>query len=44
LAEPTKKTKKAIFTTLITTYPALKIRYYLEEVDHEITMDKLFLP
>jgi hypothetical protein len=38
------QTKKAIFTTLITTYPALKNRYYLEEVDHEITMDKLFAP
>jgi AAA+ ATPase superfamily predicted ATPase len=38
------QTKKAIFTTLITTYPALKNRYYLEEVNHEITMDKLFAP
>ncbi|MDO8368086.1 MAG: ATP-binding protein [Saprospiraceae bacterium] len=36
------QTKKAIFTTLITTYPALKNRYFLEEVDNEITMDKLF--
>jgi uncharacterized protein len=35
-------TKKAVFTTLITTYPALQNKYYLEEIDHEITMDKLF--
>ncbi|MFN0203104.1 MAG: AAA family ATPase [Bacteroidia bacterium] len=35
-------TKKAAFTTLITTYPALKNKYYLEEVDCEITMDRLF--
>ncbi len=37
-------TKKAVFTALITTYPALKNKYYLEEVDNEISMDKLFLP
>lgn len=36
------KTKKATFTTLLTTYPALQNKYYLEEVDNEITMDKLF--
>jgi uncharacterized protein len=35
-------TKKAIFTTLLTTYPALKNKYYLEEIDNEITMDRLF--
>lgn len=38
------QTKKAVFTTLLTTYPALKNKYYLEEVDNEITMDKLFVP
>jgi uncharacterized protein len=36
------QTKKAVFTTLITTYPALRNKYYLEEVDSEITMDRLF--
>jgi uncharacterized protein len=36
------QTKKAVFTTLLTTYPALKNKYYLAEVDNEITMDKLF--
>jgi uncharacterized protein len=38
------KTRKAIFTTLITTYPAIRNKYYLEEVEQEITMDKLFEP
>ena len=36
------KTKKAVFTTLLTTYPALQNKYYLGEVASEITMDKLF--
>ncbi len=36
------ETKKAVFTTLLTTYPALKNKYYLEEIDNEVTMDKLF--
>lgn len=36
------QTKKAVFTTLLTTYPALQNKYYLEEIDSEITMDKLF--
>ena len=35
-------TKKALFTTLLTTYPALKNEYYLEEIESEVTMDKLF--
>jgi AAA+ ATPase superfamily predicted ATPase len=38
------KTKKATFNTLLTTYTALKNKYYLEEIDNEITMDKLFEP
>jgi uncharacterized protein len=38
------QTKKATFNTLLTTYPALKNEYYLEEIDNEITMDKLFEP
>lgn len=36
------RTKKAVFTTLITTYPALQNKYYLEEIDCEITMERLF--
>ena len=35
-------TKKALFTTLLTTYPALKNYAYLEEIESEVTMDKLF--
>lgn len=38
------QTKKAVFTTLLTTYPALRNQYYLEEIENEITMDKLFEP
>lgn len=38
------KTKKTIFTTLLTTFPAIKNQYYLGEIDNEITMDKLFEP
>ncbi|MEZ4776710.1 MAG: hypothetical protein R3D00_26275 [Bacteroidia bacterium] len=36
------QTKKATFTTLLSTYPALQNKYYLEEIESEITMDKLF--
>jgi uncharacterized protein len=36
------QTKKAVFTTLLTTYPAMRNGYYLEEIESEITMDKLF--
>lgn len=36
------QTKKAGFTTLLTTYPALQNKYYKEEVDSEISMDGLF--
>lgn len=38
------QTRKAVFTTLLTTYPALKNKHYVAEIDNEITMDKLFLP
>lgn len=38
------QTKKVTFNTLLTTYPALRNEYYLEEIDNEITMDKLFEP
>lgn len=37
-------TKKAVFTTLLTTFPALKNKYYLEEIDREIPMERLFAP
>ncbi|MBL7792313.1 MAG: AAA family ATPase [Saprospiraceae bacterium] len=36
------QTKKAVFTTLLTTYPALQNKYYIEEVDSEISMEGLF--
>ena len=36
------KTKKSIVTTLITTYPAIRNKYYLEEIHSEITMYDLF--
>lgn len=36
------KTKKSVFTTLITTYGAKKNNYYLELIDQEIIMDDLF--
>jgi uncharacterized protein len=36
------ETKKGVFTTLLTTYPAMKNKYYMEEVDSEITMEQLF--
>ena len=35
------KTKKAIVTTLLTTYPALQNQYYLEEVHTEVTMEDI---
>lgn len=38
------QTKKAIFTTLLTTFPAIQNKHYLGEIDNEITMDKLFEP
>jgi DNA-binding Lrp family transcriptional regulator len=36
------QTKKAIFTTLLTTYPAIQNKYYLEEIQNEVSMDRLF--
>ena len=36
------QTKKATFTTLLTTYPVIKNKYYLDEIENEITMAKLF--
>ena len=36
------KTKKSVVSTLITTYPAIKNAYYLEEIHSEIEMVDLF--
>jgi uncharacterized protein len=36
------QTKKVTFTTLITTYPTLKNKYYHEVIDNEVTINKLF--
>lgn len=38
------QTKKAIFMTLLTTFPAMQNQYYLGDVDNEISMEKLFKP
>jgi uncharacterized protein len=36
------KTKKAVVTSLLSTYPAIKNEYYLEEIHSEIVLDDLF--
>lgn len=36
------RTKKAVVTTLLTSYPAVKNGYYFEEVDSEVGLEKLF--
>lgn len=36
------KTKKAVFITLLTTFPAQRNKYYLQEVEAEVTMEALF--
>jgi len=36
------KTKMSTFNTLLTTYPAIKNEYYLEQIQSEVTMDALF--
>jgi hypothetical protein len=36
------KTNKAVFTMLFSTYPAMQNKYYLEEIDNEVTMECLF--
>ncbi len=36
------KSKKSIVTTLLTTYPAIQNKYYLDEIHTEISMDALF--
>ena len=40
--EQVTKTKKSVVTTLITTYPAIHNKYYLEEIHSEVTMEDLF--
>ena len=40
--EAVTQTKKAVVTTLITTYPAVQNTHYLEHIQSEITMDDLF--
>ena len=40
--EQATKTKKAVFTTLLSTYPALQNKYYFDEIQSEVTMDVLF--
>jgi len=37
-----QNTKKSVVTTLITTYPAIQNKYYLEEIHSEVVMDDLF--
>jgi uncharacterized protein len=36
-------TKKSVFTSLITPFPAIKNQYYLEQVQDEINLDALFI-
>jgi hypothetical protein len=36
------KTKKSVVTTLITTYPAIQNKYYLEEIHSEVSLEDLF--
>jgi predicted AAA+ superfamily ATPase len=38
------QTKKSVFTTLLTTFPAIQNQYYLAEIDNEVPMEKLFAP
>jgi len=40
--EQATNTKKSVVTTLITTYPAIQNKYYLEEIHSEVVMDDLF--
>ena len=37
------KTKKAVVTTLISTFPAIKNEYYFEEINSEVVMEDLFV-
>ena len=40
--EQVTKTKKSVVTTLISTYPAIQNKYFLEEVHSEVLMEDLF--
>lgn len=40
--EHISKTRKAVHTTFITTYPAIKNQYFFNEISSEITMEALF--
>ncbi|MEM6316600.1 MAG: ATP-binding protein [Bacteroidota bacterium] len=40
--EQVTQTKKAVVTTLLSTYPAIQNKYYLEEIHSEVTMEDLF--
>lgn len=40
--EQVTQTKKSIFTTLMSTYPAIQNKYYFNEIQSEVTMDALF--
>jgi uncharacterized protein len=37
-------TKKAVFTLLLTTYPAMRNLHYKDMIEHEVTMEDLFVP
>lgn len=41
--EHVSKTKKAVVTTLISTFPAIKNEYYFEEINSEVEMEDLFV-
>lgn len=40
--EEVTKTKKATVTTLLSTYPAIRNKYYTDEIHSEVSMDDLF--
>lgn len=40
--EQVTKTKKTVVTTLLTSYPAIQNKYYLDEIHSEVSMDDLF--
>ena len=42
--ERVTQTKKSVVTTLITTYPAVRNKYFLEEIHSEVVMEDLFVP
>ena len=37
------QSKKSVVTTLVTTYPAIQNKHYLEEIHSEVSMDDLFV-